>query len=161
MQRPSRRHGCLIVACGIGLAGLSAATYGSEPVNLQARLFDIEYDVNDAALPLETVELWYTQDDGTTWQRYGFDDDRLSPFPFEAQSEGQYGFFVVLTNETGSSANPPTQGTPPHQWAFVDYTPPVVQLHTLRQTTVLAQRVLQVRWTAIDSNFGARPVTLA
>lgn len=44
---------------------------------------------------------------------------------------------------------------------MVDYTAPVVQLHALRQTTLLAQRVLQIRWTAIDAHLVARPVEIA
>jgi len=160
MQRHSRRHGCLLVACGVGLGGLTTWAYDGDPAIVQSRVFEIEYDVNEVALPLETVELWYTQDEGRTWHRYGFDDDRQSPFTFQAPAEELYGFFLVLTNATGSSGKPPTQGTSPHQWAFVDYTPPVVQMHALRLTTALARRVLQIRWTAIDSNFGARPIRL-
>jgi Tfp pilus assembly protein PilF len=43
----------------------------------------------------------------------------------------------------------------------VDYTPPVVQLHPVRQTTQLGQRVLQIRWTAVDSQLSVRPIEIA
>ncbi|MHC4697982.1 MAG: tetratricopeptide repeat protein [Planctomycetota bacterium] len=128
---------------------------------VQSRVFALEYAVNDQALPLDSVQLWYTQDGGRTWQLYGFDDDRQSPFTFHAPGEGLFGFFLVLTNATGASGQPPTSGSQAHQWAFVDYTPPVVQLHVLRRTTVLAQRVVQIRWTAIDTNLVARPVEIS
>ncbi|UCE60514.1 MAG: tetratricopeptide repeat protein [Phycisphaerales bacterium] len=142
--------------------GIVLPVWASEPqaVSVQSRVFDIEYTVNDAALPLDSVQLWYTLDEGRAWHQYGFDEDRQSPFTFHAPSEGLFGFYLVLTNAAGSSSATPAQGTQAHQWAFVDYTPPVVQLHALRQTTMLAQRVLQVRWTAIDANLAARPIEL-
>lgn len=157
---PSRliRHGCLLFASG---ASLVATVHGDEPVQLRSRVFDIEYTVNENALPLDSVQLWYTLDRGATWQEFGFDEDRQSPITFRAAREGSYGFFLAVTNATGSSSAAPTQSTEPHLWAFVDYTSPVVQLHPLRQTTMLGQRALQIRWTAIDANLGARPVRIA
>jgi len=135
--------------------------YASDPVRVNTRVFDIEYAVNDAALPLDSVQLWYTLDDGRTWRHYGYDDDGHSPFTFQAPEEGPFGFFVVLQNSTGASSEPPAPGTAPHQTAFVDYTPPVVQLHELRPTVQFGQRILQLRWTAIDANLITRPMELS
>ena len=73
----------------------------------------------------------------------------------------RYGFYLVLRNSVGVSSGPPVQGAEPHEWAFVDFTPPVVQLHPLRETVALGQRVVQVRWTAIDQHLLSRPVTIA
>ena len=158
MTRELLRHGCLALAAG---AGLASAALAGDHLRIQTRVFEIEYDVNDAALPLDSVQLWYTLDQGTSWHLYGQDEDRQSPITFHAPSEGQYGFFFVLTNATGASSAPPTPSTKPHLRALVDFTTPVVQLHDLRQTTLLGQRVLQVRWTAIDTNLSARPVEIA
>ncbi len=145
----------LIVASTAGTLAL-----GQEQVAVHSRVFDIAYEVSDDALPLVSVELWYTLDRGSTWQNYGLDSDRQSPFSFHAPSEGLYGFFLVLTNVTGASSQPPTRSTSPHRWAFVDYTPPIVQLHPLRQSTVLGKRVLQIRWTAIDAHLPPRPMEI-
>lgn len=157
MLRNIVRHGCLLITVAAFNGGAALA---AETIRVRSRTFEIEYTVNEAALPLDSVELWYTKDGGQNWQRYGLDDDRQSPMPFRAPSEGLFGFFLVLTNGTGASSAPPGPSTQPHQWAVVDFTPPVVQLHPLRQAHALGQRVLQVRWTAIDSQLTSRPIQI-
>ena len=145
----------------LAIPGATAGALGAEPVRVRSQAFEIDYRLNEEALPLDTVELWYTTDAGATWQRYGVDEDRQAPMTFHAPAEGLFGFFLVLTNSTGASSAPPSPSTEPQQWAFVDFTPPVVQLHPLRQTTSLGQRVLQVRWTTIDAQLTPRPVEIA
>jgi Tfp pilus assembly protein PilF len=156
---PTRfRHGCLwLLAGGLGVA----AAGGEDTVRVRSRTFDIEYAVNENALPLDAVQLWYTQDDGATWHEYGYDEDRHSPVTFSAPGEGAFGFFLVFTNATGASSGPPTPSTKPQQRALVDFTPPVVQLHPVRQTTQLGQRIVQIRWTAVDSQLTVRPLEIA
>jgi len=152
------RHGCL----GLVVSGFTVAVAtGGEAARIRSRTFDIEYTVNENALPLECVQLWFTQDDGATWQVYGYDEDRHSPVTFQAPGEGSFGFFLIFTNSTGSSSGPPTPSMKPQRQVFVDFTPPVVQLHPVRQTTQLGQRTLQIRWTAVDSQLTARPVEIA
>jgi len=144
----------------VGGLAVAAAT-GEESARVPSRTFDIEYSVNENALPLDSVQLWFTQDDGATWQEYGYDEDRHSPVTFQAPGEGAFGFFLIFTNSTGSSSGPPAPSMRPQQRVFVDFTPPVVQLHAIRQMTQLGQRVLQIRWTAVDSQLTARPIELA
>lgn len=139
---------------------LSTVTPPDDIVATQARVFDIAYAVNAEALPLDGVELWYTTDQGRTWHLHGRDEDRQSPVSFQASQEGLFGFFVRLINATGASSNAPTPSTMPHAWTYVDYTPPVLQMHAPRQTVHLGLRVLQIRWTAIDDHFSARPIRI-
>lgn len=141
------------------IAGSSVSAV--EPSNIRAKTFDIEYQVNEGALPLDSVELWYTRDDGASWKLFGTDEDRQSPFSFTAPEEGTYGFFIILKNATGASSPPLKEGTSPQQTVFVDYTPPLVQLHAPKLDVVNGQRMLQIRWSAVDSQFGARPIELA
>lgn len=157
MSRHTLWHGCLFVPLIISISG---AVRADEPVRVRSRTFDIDYSTNGRALPLSAVRLWYTLDRGESWLIGAADEDRHSPIAFEAPREGLYGFFLVLENATGPSSAPPNSTTQPHLWSFVDYTVPVVQLHPLRQTTVLGHRVLQIRWTAIDAHFGSRPVEI-
>lgn len=49
----------------------------------------------------------------------------------------------------------------PQQSVFVDYTPPMVQLHPLKFVTSNGQRILEIHWTSVDSQFGTRPITLS
>lgn len=130
----------------------------SEPMPVRAQSFDVAYAVSESALPLTQVDLWFTCDEGLSWELYGKDEDRHSPMRFHAPAEGLFGFFLVLHNPTGASSAPPAQGDKPHQWAFVDYTQPVVQLHPPRFTTSFGERLAQIRWTAVDAQLGSRPV---
>ncbi len=154
------RHGCLFLALALIGAAAPAPTSAQTP-RVRTRTFDIQYQVNEDALPLDAVALWYTQDDGQTWHDYGLDEDRQSPFPFHAPDEGAFGFLLVMTNATGASSAVPAQGTPPQQRVMVDFTPPVVQLHPPRTTSSLGETVLQIRWTAIDTQLTSRPVEIA
>jgi len=157
MSRRTIWHGCQGTL--LLLLFLPSAA-GDEPVPLRSRTIDIAYAVNDDALPLDVVHLWYTMDCGNTWIAGPADEDRHAPASFEAPGEGLYGFFLVLENTTGPSSGPPKRGTEPHLWAFVDYTVPVVQMHPPRQTMVLGRAVLQLYWTAVDAHLGTRPVEI-
>ena len=88
------RHGCLMNLC------ILAVVYGAEPqfARVQTRVFDIDYAINDAALPVDTVQLWYTVDGGRSWHAYGYDEDRQSPMHFQAPSDGLFGFYFRVTN---------------------------------------------------------------
>lgn len=157
MRRILTWHGCLAIVFSTCLA---TTTVAETPNRVQSRVFEIDYEINEAALPLDSVHLWYTLDEGTTWHQYGFDEDSQSPMTFDAPAEGLYGFYLRLTNAAGASSGVPTSSTEPHHTVFVDFTPPVVQLHDLRQTIMLGQRVLQIRWTAIDAHLLSRPVEI-
>lgn len=154
MHKKAWRHGCLGILC------VFVTAQGAEPqfARIQTRVFDIEYAVNDDALPLDTVQMWYTLDDGRSWQAYGYDEDRQSPMRFQAPSDGLFGFYFRVTNLAGVSGDVPTSPTEPQARVFVDAVIPVVQLHKVRQTSMLGRRVVQLRWTAIDSHLTARPI---
>lgn len=150
------RHGCLLVAC---LAVFTTQAI-ADVARVRSRVFELDYHINAAAQPLESVQLWYTTDDGITWHLYGYDDDRQSPVSFSAPSEGKFGFCVLAVNAAGPSSQQPARGTKPQAWVFVDYTPPVVQLHSIQPTTILGQRVIQLRWSAVDAQLPPRPVAV-
>ena len=154
MHKTTLRHGCLAVLCAF------ATARGAEPrlARIQTRVFDIEYAVNDDALPLDTVQMWYTLGDGRSWQAYGYDEDRQSPMRFQAPSDGLFGFYFRVTNLAGVSGHVPTSPTEPQTRVFVDSVVPVVQLHKVRRTSILGRRVVQLRWTAVDSHLTARPI---
>lgn len=151
-------HGSLLVAA---MAIQPSSNDGVAPMLIHARVFDIDYSVNEESLPLDSVRLWYRFGPQGPWVDYGVDEDRQSPMTFRAPGEGLVALFLVMTNATGPSSQPPSDAAAPHRWVFVDYTEPVVQLHALRQSASLGQRILQVRWTAIDAHLPARPVELS
>ncbi len=127
---------------------------------VHSTVFDIEYKVNEAALPLESVRLWYTTDGGGTWTEFGRDEDRISPIRFRAPSEGVYGFYFVLANSSGPSSAPPAKSAKPQQVVLVDSTPPLVQLHQVRAVSSVDEVTVQIRWVAVDGFFPPRPIEI-
>ncbi|HEY3244002.1 MAG TPA: tetratricopeptide repeat protein [Phycisphaerae bacterium] len=155
------RHGWPILFCG---ASLAAADPPPDHLitKLPSRHIELEYAAPAEALPLSRVQFWYTLDGGQTWTDGGLDPDAQSPLTFQAPSDGLYGFFVVLTNATGCSSEPPKSGTPPQQWALIDAIPPAVQLHPAAVLPGPAgASTLAIRWTAVDGQLPARPVELS
>lgn len=147
-------------ACALGVAGMAAAAPVSGVRAVSTRYLRISYQVNASALPLDSVSLWYTTDLGRTWNLFGDDADLRSPVPFEAPGEGLYGFYLVLRNQTGESSGNPAPGTRPQQQILVDTSPPLVQAHSASRRGEGDHQVFLIRWTAYDSHFEARPVTL-
>lgn len=161
MQPPLDRHGCHFALRFAVLAALICApAAGAPPARVRSKLFDIEYRVSKASLPLSSVRLWFTLDGGKTWQLYGSDEDAQPPMRFAASHEGLHGFHLVVTNSAGASGAEPSSGTRPQFSIFVDYTSPVVQLHK-PGGKVQAGGVLPLRWSAVDGFLTSRPVTLA
>ena len=128
----------------------------------RSKEFELHYKINEAAYPLEAVEVWFTQDSGRSWQLFGLDGDTRSPARFRADAEGLYGFYIIAKNGAGASDKSPDDQTTPQQWAFVDYTVPLVQLHDAVPAPDFAESgVLTLRWSVIDANVGARGLALS
>ena len=93
-------------------------------------------------LPFTQVDAFVTQDQGQTWRQFAsqrpggglsIPQDRTSGrLGFTAESDGLYGFFIVLHNAAGASSPPPTSGTAAQQWIRVDREAPIVQILEVR-----------------------------
>jgi hypothetical protein len=133
----------------------------ADAVNVTTEQFEIEYEVEAGSSPISSIELWYSRDSGVTWRKYGVDSDVASPIVFRASEEGLYSFVIVAVAPDGASSDAPDEDTTPHLRAYVDFTPPVVQLHKVVQSdppTVPAS--LRISWSAIDSGLSSRPIEL-
>ena len=157
MQGTAMLVGYLAVLTSLGVGPGNAP---ETPLTVNTRVFLLDYAINQAAHPITAVTLWSTTDQGNSWKQLARDDDMRSPIRVEAPSEGLLGIYLIVVNASGPSSLPPTSSTRPHRWIFVDYTPPIVQLHALRTTSSLGRRIVQIRWTAVDAHFGSRPVTI-
>lgn len=134
---------------------------GDDLPRVGSKRFEITYELDRPDLPLTQVQLWFTIDLGETWHNYGTDGDKTSPIEFIAPNEGIYGFFLLIQNEAGASSKPPSFGTEPQQWAFVDYTPPLAQLHYVKfENDDPSTGIVHIRWTAFDQFAINRPITL-
>lgn len=156
------RHGCpliLLFAVVAQAANPPADQFIAKP---GTRQFDVQYDVNPDALPLTRVELWYTFDQGASWHISGVDEDLASPIRFAAPQEGLCGLYFVIANDAGPSGPPPQPDTNPHQWVYVDHTPPVCQLHEpIVEWAGGPSPKIQIRWSVVDEHLLPRPITLA
>ncbi|MGB0715993.1 MAG: tetratricopeptide repeat protein [Phycisphaerae bacterium] len=137
-----------------------SASSQADIIEVRHKEFAIAYEVNEAALPLDSVELWYTRDRGFTWTMYGTDPDLRSPVAFLAPREGLYGFYFRMVNKTGASGKSPEPGIRPHLSAFIDFSPPVVFLNPLVLTENMGRRMIQLRWAAMDTQLADRPIQI-
>lgn len=134
---------------------------GEKPRLTNSRRFSLEYDV-DAVGPagVASVELWVTTDGGRDWTRWGADPDRTSPFEVEVDSEGVYGFRVVIVGNNGLAGRPPRSGDLADLWVAVDTTPPEGRMTSATYGKGPQAGQLLIRWEADDEWLGARPITL-
>ncbi len=132
------------------------------PPRAKSLAFDIDYVVEDiGGQPPAAVGLWYTTDEGATWQFYGLNPNIDPPFRFQAPAEGVYGFKLTATTRSGISEPPPTSGTKPDIITLVDVTYPTLMLDAPRGgESYPGGQVHYIRWTARDDNFGSLPISL-
>lgn len=132
------------------------------PPRAKSLIFDIDYTVEEVGgQSPAAVGLWYTTDDGATWQFYGLDPDVTSPFRFQAPKEGRYGFKITATTRSGISEPAPKAGTKPDIVTLVDVTCPTLMLDDPRGgETYAGGEVHYIKWTAKDEHFGSLPISL-
>jgi hypothetical protein len=134
---------------------------GERPRMTNAKRFNLDYSI-DAVGPqgVEKVELWVTRNGGQDWTFWTADEDRESPLLVEVEEEGIYGFRIVIVGKNGLTSQSPRPGDPADLWVGVDTTTPVAEIVSAAYGKDQYAGHLDIRWTATDSGFGARPVTL-
>lgn len=103
------------------------------------------------------VEVWVTNDQGTTWQRLCEDLDRRTPSEIQLPGEGTWGIRLVAVNGNGFGGTAPRRGEQPNFSVDIDTTNPRVVLGSIEQAE---GQVLDIRWNAQDLNLGSAPVTI-
>ncbi len=117
----------------------------------------VEYELSKVGSSgLGAVEVWLTQDGGTTWRKYASDDnpalgthEKLYQRSLKLPGEGTYGITLVVKSKAGLSKAPPRAGDVPELLVEVDTTPPVADLHPLVADSQRHDTVL-LSWTAKD-----------
>jgi hypothetical protein len=135
--------------------------FGQRPRMTNSKRFNLDYSI-DAVGPqgVEKVELWATRNGGQDWKLWAVDEDRTSPMLVEVQEEGIYGFRIVIVGKNGLTSQTPRPGDPADLWVGVDTTPPVAEITSATYGKAEWAGHLDIQWTASDSGFGARPITL-
>jgi len=136
-------------------AALAAESAGAGPlryVNSRQLLLSFSAD-NEAAV--ETVDVWASRDGGKTWQSIAAERFGTSSLRCEVDEDGWYGFYLVLRNAAGASADPPRPGSEPHLRVIVDTVPPTLQVHAHAEALApVAGQPLNIRLSLIDEHLG-------
>jgi hypothetical protein len=106
-----------------------------------------------------SVELYLTQDEGHTWQRYADDPKLKPPMTVNLPGEGVFGLRLVVRSRAGLGQRPPQSGDLPQMRVEVDTTPPVAKLFP-PQPDPRRRDALLLTWNASDHNLAPNPITL-
>jgi hypothetical protein len=120
----------------------------------------LNYEVTGAGPSgVGSVELYITQDDGLTWQRFADDPRCKPPMTVNLPGEGIYGLRLVVGSRAGLGRRAPRNGDVPQMRVQVDMTAPTAKL-MYPQADAHRRDVLYLSWTASDPNPAPNPVTL-
>lgn len=120
----------------------------------------IKYTSSKVPTELTSVTLWYLREGTRTWQCYGEDPDKASPFAVKLP-EGRYGFWLEAVDGAGNRSAPvPAAGQPPAVTYLVDWTPPQVVLKTEFPAHLKAGSRGDMSWVATDDHMAPRPIGL-
>jgi hypothetical protein len=123
-------------------------------------MLEVAYDLGDNPVNVRSVELWSTSDGGQTWRKIASDDDNRSPIAIKVESDGVYGFRLLVHRQGGPIEFPPATGQPPELVIEVDSTEPKCRLTRADQMPGLRSSELIIAWEASDRRLAERPVTL-
>ena len=113
------------------------------------------------------IELWWTQNDGQSWELYAKDQEIKSGAvsngthkrTLELPGEGVYGLILVVKSRAGLGKAPPRAGDVPEIRIEVDTTAPEAELYRPQPDPTKANTLL-LQWQARDTNLGTTPVHL-
>jgi len=126
-----------------------------------SKAFSLDYHIdNDPDSPVAAVELWGTPDQGQTWSMWGQDPDRESPFDIEVETEGLFGFRMVIVGANGLASNRPRNGDNADAWIHVDVVSPQVKLISALYGKGKESGYMVIEYRAEDDYFTDRPITL-
>lgn len=150
---------------GVGPLSESERTQKSvteKPFYSSSKAFSLDYTVDSpAASPISAVELWGTADGGKVWERWGTDPDGVSPFDIKVETEGLFGFRMVIVGSNGLASNRPRNGDNADAWIHVDTEIPTVRIHSAQYGKGTEAGAMVIEYAARDSFFGERPISLS
>ncbi len=134
----------------------------SDVLHSNSCIFSLDYVVdNDPGAATANVELWGTIDQGDSWERWGVDSDRESPFDIEVEQEGLFGFRMVIVGANGVASRRPLPGDKPDAWVRVDTQIPGCRILSVLNGKGNDAGSLVIEYSATDDHFGDRPISFA
>lgn len=133
-----------------------------KPLYGNSKAFSLDYTIdNEPDSPVSSVELWGTADEGQSWHMWGQDPDRESPFDIEVETEGLFGFRMVIVGANGLASNRPRNGDNADTWIHVDVQEPQARIISALYGKGKESGSMIVEYQASDDHFPERPITLS
>lgn len=139
-----------LVFVGNGVPGAIPAS----PRYVESRQLIVSYEPASSA-EVRQAHLWVSTDGSETWKKASAAQAEQHTLRFEADCDGKYCFYLVLENDVGQSADPPTPDAEPHITVIVDTAPPTLQIREARQITLPdGSQGIRLHGSLIDENLG-------
>lgn len=160
-ERASSRGSGAVDPTPIRIPGETTFQRDIKPLFSNSKAFSLDYNVdNDPDAPVSSVELWGTADQGQTWQLWGQDPDRQSPFDIEVETEGLFGFRMVIVGSNGLASNRPRNGENADAWIHVDVERPRVKILSALYGRGNESGKMVIEYQSSDDFFPERPIAL-
>lgn len=133
-----------------------------EAFNCSSKAFSLDYNVEvDPGNQVSDVELWATVDGGRNWAMWGSDPDKASPFDVKVQTDGLFGFRMVVVGTNGLANHRPLPGDDADAWIQVDTKLPVARIQSAQYGKGNEGGALVIEYTAQDEFLADRPIAFA
>ncbi|MCA9134674.1 MAG: hypothetical protein KDA45_16010, partial [Planctomycetales bacterium] len=128
----------------------------------KSRAFSLDYAVEAlGGSALADVELWGTEDGGRSWEQWGSDPDRQSPFDVQVGNDGLFGFRMVIVGANGLVSNRPREGDSADVWINVDTSVPTAHITRAVYGEGPEDGLLVIDYQCADGHLVERPITLS
>jgi hypothetical protein len=133
-----------------------------QPYFCRSRTFSLDYSVEAlGGNALSEVELWGTEDHGRTWQKWGSDPDRTSPFDVKVGNDGLFGFRMVLVGAGGTVLGNPKPGDDADAWIHIDSETPTCKITRAVYGVGSEAGMLVVDYHCADSDLSDQAISLS
>jgi hypothetical protein len=133
-----------------------------KPYYCRSRTFSLDYSVEAlGGNALSEVELWGSEDNGRTWQKWGSDPDRVSPFDVKVGNDGLFGFRMVLVGAGGVVLGNPKPGEDADAWINVDTESPNCKIARAVYGVGSEAGMLVIDYACADSDLSEEAISLS
>jgi hypothetical protein len=133
-----------------------------DTLHSNSQQFSLDYTIeNEPDSPVSSVELWGTIDQGVSWEKWGTDADRQSPFDIEVEGDGLFGFRMVIAGANGIASKRPLPSDDADAWVRVDTTPPQARILSILNGKGIDTGSLMIEFQASDDFLGERPISFS
>ncbi len=124
--------------------------------------FSLEYELEAVGVRgVEAIELYGSDDGGQSWELWGSDPDRASPFDIQTKESGVFGFRIVVVGRSGLASPRPMSGEAPDIVVVVDRERPVVRITGAQYGEGDRIGCLVIQYECSDAHLKERPVALS